>query len=119
MQGSANLNVMIKAARKAGRSLVKDFQEVENLQVSMKGPGDFVSKADIAAENIIRTELSEARPTYGWLAEESGETPGKGSHPALDCRPAGRHHKLPAWAATLGSFYCARTQRPDHRRRGV
>ena len=45
MQGSANLNIMIKAARKAGRSLVKDFREVENLQVSMKGAGDFVSRA--------------------------------------------------------------------------
>ena len=50
MQGSANLNIMIKAARKAGRSLVKDFREVENLQVSMKGAGDFVSRADLAAE---------------------------------------------------------------------
>ena len=49
MQGSANLNIMIKAARKAGRSLVKDFREVENLQVSAKGPGDFVTKADIAS----------------------------------------------------------------------
>jgi len=76
MQGSANLNVMIKAARKAGRSLVKDFREVENLQVGSKGPGDFVSRADIAAEEIIRTELMEARPNYGWLGEESGETPG-------------------------------------------
>ena len=77
MQGSANLNIMIKAARKAGRSLVKDFREVEHLQVSMKGAGDFVSKADLAAENIIREDLMEARPTYGWLAEESGEEPGK------------------------------------------
>jgi myo-inositol-1(or 4)-monophosphatase len=72
MQGSANLNIMMKAARKAGRSLVKDFREVENLQVSAKGPGDFVSKADIAAEAIIREELRTSRPTYGWLAEESG-----------------------------------------------
>ena len=48
MQGSANLNVMIKAARKAGRSLLKDFTEVENLQVSSKSAGDFVSRADIA-----------------------------------------------------------------------
>jgi myo-inositol-1(or 4)-monophosphatase len=71
MQGSANLNLMFKAARKAGRSLVKDFREVENLQVSMKGAGDFVSKADIAAEAIIREELLGARPNYGWLAEES------------------------------------------------
>ena len=77
MQGSANLNIMIKAARKAGRSLVKDFREVENLQVSMKGAGDFVSKADIAAEEILREELMGARPTYGWLGEESGGADGE------------------------------------------
>jgi myo-inositol-1(or 4)-monophosphatase len=71
MQGSANLNIMIKAARKAGRSLVKDFREVENLQVSRKGTGDFVSRADLAAEKIIRDELMGARPNYGWVAEES------------------------------------------------
>ena len=77
MQGSANLNIMMKAARKAGRSLVKDFREVENLQVTMKGAGDFVSKADIAAENILRDELMGARPSYGWLGEETGETKGE------------------------------------------
>ncbi len=77
MQGSANLNLMIKAARAAGRSLVKDFREVENLQVSMKGAGDFVSKADIAAEKIIRDLLTEGRPSYGWLAEESAPAAGK------------------------------------------
>ena len=71
MQGSANLNLMIKAARKAGRSLVKDFREVENLQVSVKGAGDFVSRADTAAEKLIRDELMGARPTYGWMGEES------------------------------------------------
>lgn len=76
MQGSANLNLMIKAARKAGRSLVKDFREVENLQVSVKGAGDFVSRADLAAEKIIRDELMGARPTYGWLGEETGATDG-------------------------------------------
>ena len=76
MQGSANLNVMIKAARKAGRALVKDFREVENLQVSSKGPGDFVTKADREAERLIREELMGARPSYGWLGEETGETPG-------------------------------------------
>jgi len=70
--GSANLNLMIKAARRAGRSLVKDFREVENLQVSMKGAGDFVSRADLAAEQIIKDELMGARPNYGWLAEEGG-----------------------------------------------
>ncbi len=72
MQGSANLNLMVKAARMAGRSLVKDFREVENLQVSVKGAGDFVSRADIEAERIIREMLTEARPNYGWLGEESG-----------------------------------------------
>jgi myo-inositol-1(or 4)-monophosphatase len=70
MQSSANLNVMMKAARAAGKSLVKDFREVENLQVSTKGAGDFVSRADIAAQAIIKEELQEARPNYGWLAEE-------------------------------------------------
>ena len=77
MVGSANLNVMLRAARKAGRALAKDFREVENLQVSMKGAGDFVSRADIAAEQIIKSELMNARPTYGWLAEEGGAEEGK------------------------------------------
>jgi len=76
MQGSANLNVMIKAARAAGRSLVKDFREVENLQVSSKGAGDFVSRADVAAEQIIRDILMEARPNYGWVGEESDAVEG-------------------------------------------
>ena len=77
MVGSANLNIMIKAARKAGRALAKDFREVENLQVSVKGAGDFVSKADIGAEKIIKDELMGARPTYGWLAEEGGAQEGQ------------------------------------------
>ena len=77
MQGSANLNIMIKAARKAGRSLVKDFREVENLQVSMKGAGDFVTKADLAAEAILKEDLLGARPNYGWAAEEGGEIAGE------------------------------------------
>jgi myo-inositol-1(or 4)-monophosphatase len=76
MQGSANLNLMIKAARKAGRSLVKDFREVENLQVSTKGPGDFVTKADREAERLIKEELLGGRPTYGWLGEETGGAAG-------------------------------------------
>lgn len=77
MQGSANLNLMIKAARKAARSLVKDFREVENLQVSTKGPGDFVSRADREAERIIKEELMGARPSYGWIGEETGVTEGE------------------------------------------
>lgn len=70
---SANLNIMVKAARIAGRKLLRDFNEVENLQVSSKGPGDFVSKADTTAEETIREELTEARPNYGFLGEESDE----------------------------------------------
>jgi len=77
MQGSANLNLMIKAARRAARSLVKDFREVENLQVSAKGPGDFVTRADREAERIIKEDLLGGRPTYGWLGEETGETAGQ------------------------------------------
>ena len=71
--GSANLNIMVKAARVAGRSLVKDFREVENLQVSVKSAGDFVSRADIRAEEILKEELLGARPNYGWLGEETAE----------------------------------------------
>ncbi|MRX49045.1 inositol monophosphatase [Paracoccus sp. S-4012] len=74
---SANLNVMIKAARKAARGLVKDFREVENLQVSVKGAGDFVTRADREAERVIKEELRGARPNYGWLGEETGAEPGE------------------------------------------
>ena len=77
MQGSANLNIMQMAARAAARSLVKDFREVEQLQVSSKGPGDFVSRADIAAEEILKEQLMGARPTYGWFAEEGEEIEGE------------------------------------------
>ncbi|WP_299150263.1 inositol monophosphatase family protein [uncultured Tateyamaria sp.] len=105
MQGSANLNIMMKAARKAGRSLVKDFREVENLQVSMKGAGDFVSKADIAAEEIIRDELRTARPTYGWLAEEGGEADGEDPTRRWIVDPLDGTtnflHGLPHWAVSI------------------
>lgn len=74
---SPNLNVMIRAAEKAARSLVRDFGEVEQLQVSTKGPGDFVSAADRRAEEIIQQELSYARPDFGFLMEESGVIEGK------------------------------------------
>lgn len=63
---------MTSAARKAGRSLSRDFGEVEHLQVSIKGPANFVSAADHRAEEIIYTELSKARPGYGFLMEERG-----------------------------------------------
>ena len=73
---SALLNVMMGAARKAARSLVRDYGEVEQLQVSMKGPADFVSSADIRAEKTLRAELKKARPGYGFLLEEGGEIAG-------------------------------------------
>ncbi|MBX9634214.1 MAG: inositol monophosphatase [Magnetospirillum sp.] len=73
---SAILNVMMGAARKAGRGMVRDFGEVEKLQVSMKGTSDFVTSADIKAEKVLRQELSKARPAFGFLLEEGGEVTG-------------------------------------------
>ncbi len=110
MQGSANLNIMMKAARAAGKSLVKDFREVENLQVSTKGAGDFVSRADIAAQQIIKEELMEARPNYGWLAEEDKDE-------IIGADPTRRWivdpldgttnflHGLPVWAISIALEY--------------
>ena len=77
MARSALLNVMVNAAHKAGRRLARDFGEVQNLQVSVKGPGDFVSSADRMAEKIIYEELLKARPDTGFLMEERGEVKGK------------------------------------------
>ncbi len=71
---SALINVMVRAADKAARRLKRDFGEVENLQVSKKGPADFVTAADLRAEGILREELARARPGYGFLMEESGES---------------------------------------------
>lgn len=105
-QASANLNLMIKAARTAGRKLLRDFAEVEKLQVSMKSPGDFVSRADRKAEEIIREELCEARPNYGWLGEESEEV--KGADPTrrwiVDPLDGTTNflHGLPHWAVSIG-----------------
>jgi myo-inositol-1(or 4)-monophosphatase len=76
MLRSALLNVMISAARKAARGLKRDFGEVERLQVSMKGPANFVTAADRRAEEVLRQELTKARPGYGFLGEESGRTEG-------------------------------------------
>ncbi|MEM6277456.1 MAG: inositol monophosphatase family protein, partial [Pseudomonadota bacterium] len=86
-------------------SLAKDFREVEQLQVSSKGPGDFVSRADIRAEEIIREELTRARPTYGWFAEESGETPGEDPTRRWIVDPLDGTtnflHGLPHWAISI------------------
>ena len=69
---SANLNLMIKACEKASKILIRDFGEVENLQVSKKGPTDFVTNSDIKAEKIIIEELKKARPNYSFISEENG-----------------------------------------------
>jgi len=74
---SPTLNVMTAAARKAARPLVRDFGELENLQISMKGPADFVTSADKRTERILIEELGKARPGYGFLAEEGGAVAGK------------------------------------------
>jgi len=74
---SANLNVMIKAAEKASRALIRDFGEIEKLQVSIKGPTNFVSNADLKAEKIIIEELKKARPNYSIISEEDGSESNK------------------------------------------
>jgi myo-inositol-1(or 4)-monophosphatase len=76
MLRSALLNVMFAAARKAARALKRDFGELEKLQVSLKGPANFVTAADRRAEETLFQELSKARPGYGFLGEESGEREG-------------------------------------------
>ena len=76
MQYSALLNVMIGAARKAARALKRDFGELEKLQVSMKGPANFVSAADRRAEETLHAELMKSRPGYGFLGEEGGRREG-------------------------------------------
>jgi myo-inositol-1(or 4)-monophosphatase len=70
---SPKLNIMYKACMKASKSLIRDFGEIENLQVSSKGPGDFVSSADKRTEKIIIDELLKAHPDYGILCEEAGQ----------------------------------------------
>src|SRR5258706_6793349 len=77
---SPTINVMVKAAQKAARGLVRDFGEVEQLQVSQKGPADFVSTADLQAERTLRAELKRARPEFGLLMEEGTVEDGDGRH---------------------------------------
>ena len=106
MPRSAILNVMVQAAIKAGRSLARDFGEVQNLQVSLKGPGDFVSQADHRAEAIVHAELSKARPDYAFLMEERGEIAGAdGQHRFLVDPLDGTTnflHGIPIFAVSIG-----------------
>ena len=105
-QWSANINVMIKAARRAGSSLMRDFGEVENLQVATKGLGDFVSKADIRAEEILKTELLSARENYGWLGEEGGGQDGADPTRRWIVDPLDGTtnflHGIPQWSISIG-----------------
>ena len=105
MSGSANLNVMMKTARKVGRTLLKDFTEVEQLQVSTKGPGDFVTRADRQAEETIREDLMEARPSYGFLGEEGSSIEGEDPTRRWIVDPLDGTtnflHGLPHWAVSI------------------
>lgn len=102
---SANVNVMIKAAEKAARGLLRDFGEVENLQVSKKGPSDFVTAADIQSEKVIRSDLEYARPEWGMLLEESGEHKGEDSGYRWIVDPLDGTfnflHGIPHWAISI------------------
>ena len=99
------INVMTKAAFKAARGLKRDFGEVENLQVSRKGPADFVSTADLNAENALREELSRARPDFGFLMEESGASEGRDARRRWVVDPLDGTtnflHGLPHWAISI------------------
>jgi myo-inositol-1(or 4)-monophosphatase len=103
---SALMNMMYGAARKAGRSLARDFGEVEHLQVSMKGPADFVTAADRKAEKILYEELSKARHGYGFLMEEAGEVegPDKSHRWIIDPLDGTTNflHSIPHFAISIG-----------------
>lgn len=103
---SANINVMVGAARKAARGLLRDFGEVEQLQVSKKGPGDFVSAADHRVESVLRQELKKARPDYGFLLEEGGIVEGADSHHTWMIDPLDGTtnflHSIPHFAISIG-----------------
>jgi len=99
------INVMVAAVMKASRNLRRDFGEVEQLQVSKKGPADFVSMADEKAEQILQEELARVRPDFGFLMEEGGEIKGKREDIRFIIDPLDGTtnflHGLPHWAITV------------------
>ena len=103
---SPALTVMTAAARKAGRGLIRDFGELENLQVSMKGPADFVSTADKRTENLLVEELTRVRPGYTFLVEEAGivEGPDKTHRFIIDPIDGTTNfmHGIPQFAISIG-----------------
>ena len=114
---SALMTVMTNAAIKAGRGLKRDFGEIGQLQVSMKGPGDFVSLADKRAEKTLYEELAKARPGYGFVMEESGADRGNRQEPHLAYRSARCDDQFPARDPDLRHLDRARARRTDRRRR--
>lgn len=102
----AVIAVMDRAARKAGNRLRRDFGEVEHLQVSKKGPADFVSKADMKAERILYDELLHARPDWGFIMEEGGEIEGEADKPRWIIDPLDGTtnflHGIPHFAISIG-----------------
>jgi myo-inositol-1(or 4)-monophosphatase len=100
------INVMARAAEKAGKALLRDFGEVEQLQVSRKGPADFVSTADKKAESIVRAELQKVRPEFGLLMEESGAIPGRDPSARFIVDPldgtSNFLHGIPHWSVSIG-----------------
>jgi myo-inositol-1(or 4)-monophosphatase len=103
------MNVMLRAAEKASKSLLRDFGEVEQLQVSLKGPGDFVSAADTRAEKIIYEELLKVRPGFGFLMEEQGEIKGTDGEYRWIIDPLDGTtnflHGIPHWAISIALEY--------------
>ena len=103
---SPSMTVMQNAAARASKRLLRDFNEVEQLQVSVKGPGDFVSQADIRAEQSLRDDLSKARPGYGLLMEESGSSGGDKWEWRWIVDPldgtSNFLHGIPQWAISIG-----------------
>ena len=103
---SALWTVMTGAAQKAARALKRDFGEIEQLQVSQKGPSDFVSAADLKAEKVLRMELAKARPRFGFLMEESGEVSGEDKHHRWIIDPIDGTtnflHGIPHFAISIG-----------------
>ncbi len=106
MRLSPVMTVMQNAAQKAARRLLRDFNEVEQLQVSIKGPGDFVSQADLRAEATIREELARARPGYAFLMEESGASGSENWSWRWVVDPLDGTtnflHGIPHWAISIG-----------------
>lgn len=103
---SPNLNLMVRAVRRASGSLLRDFGEISHLQVSKKGPGDFVSNADLMTEKKLIEFLQEARPDYGFISEEKGEIPAKNGSPyrwLMDPIDGTTNfiHAMPAFAISL------------------